>query len=246
MKRPVVISVIILAAAALGAAGYYWQNLRVAGPAVQRSPRDIAGLPEEGKGLGVEPAADPASFPLKLPPGFAFTIFARGLQGPRVLALDPAGNLLVSLTSQGRVVALPDKNGNGVADAVVTVLEGLNKPHGLAFGPEKNPRLYVAETGRVAAYDYDPLRLTATNQQKIADLPPGGRHFTRSLVFLRGVRDRRLLISVGSSCDACEEPDPQRAKILAVDVEGGGDPETFASGLRNSVFMAVHPLSQHV
>ena len=183
---------------------------------------------------------------MKLPPGFAISIFAREVKGARVLALDPNGNLLVSLTSQGRVVALPDKNDDGVADAVVTVLDGLNKPHGLAFGPEEQPRLYVAETGRVAAFDYDPERLTATSEQKIADLPPGGRHFTRSLRFLPGARDRRLLISVGSSCDACEEEDPRHAKILAVDVEDGGDPETFASGLRNSVFMAVHPRSKHV
>ena len=183
--------------------------------------------------------------PLKLPPGFAISIFAQNLPGARVLALDPNGNLLVSLTSQGRVVALPDKNGDGVADAVVTVLDGLNKPHGLAFGPGEKPRLYVAETGRVAAFDYDPERLTATSEQKIADLPPGGRHFTRSLRFLPGPRDRRLLISVGSSCDACEEEDWRYAKILAVDPDGG-ELETFASGLRNSVFMAVHPLSKHV
>ena len=58
---------------------------------------------------------------------------------PRVLCLDPDGNLLVSLTHQGKVVALPDKDGNGVADAVVTVLEGLNQPHGLAFGPGTEP-----------------------------------------------------------------------------------------------------------
>ena len=108
------------------------------------------------------------------------------MPGARVLALDPGGNLLVSLTSQGRVVALPDKNGDGVADTVVTVLDGLNQPHGLAFGPGEKTRLYVAETGRVAAFDYDPERLTATNEQKIADLPPGGRHFTRSLRFLPG------------------------------------------------------------
>ena len=167
------------------------------------------------------------------------------MPGARVLALDPDGTLLVSLTSRGKVVALPDKNGDGVADAVVTVLDGLNKPHGLAFGPEENPRLYVAETGRVSAYDYDPERLTAASEQKIADLPPGGRHFTRSLKFLPGPRDRRLLISVGSSCDACEEEDWRYAKILAVDPDGG-ELETFASGLRNSVFMAVHPQSQHV
>ena len=43
----------------------------------------------------------------------------------------------------GRVVALRDTRGDGVADTVVTVLDGLNQPHGLAFGPGKNPRLYV-------------------------------------------------------------------------------------------------------
>jgi glucose/arabinose dehydrogenase len=234
MKRPVVTIAIILAAAGLGAAAYYWQNLRPAHP------------PGKGKGLGVESALDPASFPLKLPPGFAFTIFARDLKGARVLALDPAGNLLVSLTSQGRVVALPDKNQDGVADAVVTVLDNLNRPHGLAFGPEKKPLLYVAETDQVAAYDYDPEYLTAAGKQKIAALPPGGRHFTRSLVFLPASRGHRLLISVGSSCDACEEEDPRRATILAVDADAGGDLSTFAAGLRNSGFMAVHPLSRHV
>ena len=122
---------------------------------------------------------------------------------------------------------------------------GLNKPHGLAFGPEEKPRLYVAETGRVSAFDYDPEHLTATSEQKIADLPPGGRHFTRSLLFLPPPRDRRLLISVGSSCDVCQEETRRCAKILAADADGG-ELATFASGLRNSVFMAVHPRSRHV
>lgn len=244
MKKPVVIIAIILAALGLGAAVYFWQNLPGARPAILPPPRDIVKLlekPERPEGKG----ALPSSLPLKLPPGFTVSIFAKNLPGARVLALDPDGTLLVSLTSQGKVVALPDKNGDGVADAVVTVLDGLNKPHGLAFGPEKKPRLYVAETVRVEAFDYDPERLTAYSEQKIADLPPGGRHFTRSLRFLPGPRDRRLLISVGSSCDACEEEDPRRAKILAVDPDGG-ELETFASGLRNSVFMAVHPRSKHV
>ena len=139
MKKPGVIMGIILSAAGLGSGAYYWQNLRLAGPAVQRQPHDIAGLPEEGKGPGGGKYADPAAFPLKLPPGFAISIFAKKLPGARVLVLDPDGNLLVSLTSQGRVVALPDPNGDGAAAAVVTVLDGLNKPHGLAFGPGKNP-----------------------------------------------------------------------------------------------------------
>jgi glucose/arabinose dehydrogenase len=244
MRKPVVIIAITLAAAGLGAVAYFWQNLRGVMPAILPPPRDIVKLLDEPKhpeGKG----ALPSSVPFKLPPGFAISLFAKNLPGARVLALDPNGNLMVSLTSQGRVVALPDANDDGVADVVVNVLEGLDKPHGLAFGPGKEPRLFVAETGRVAAYDYDPVRLTATNPQNIADLPLGGRHFTRSLLFLPGTRDRRLLISVGSSCDACEEKDWRYAKILAVDPDGG-ELETYASGLRNPVFMAVHPQSKHV
>ena len=48
MKKPVVIIAIILAAVGLGAAAYYWQNLRGAGPAVLPPPRDIA--PSLGEG----------------------------------------------------------------------------------------------------------------------------------------------------------------------------------------------------
>jgi hypothetical protein len=108
MRKPVVIIAIILAAAGLGAAAYYWQNLRVAGPAILPPPGDIAKDLQKTPPPAPEPPADPAVMPLKLPPGFVIGIFARGLPGARVLALDPAGNLLVSLTSQGRVVALPE------------------------------------------------------------------------------------------------------------------------------------------
>jgi glucose/arabinose dehydrogenase len=245
MKKPVVAISIVVAAVGMGAAAYYWQNLQGAGPAVLPPPQDIAKVLEEGKSAKSGEDVDPAAFPLKLPPGFAISIFARDLKGARVLALDPNGVLLVSLTSQGKVVALPDKNGDGMADNVVTVREGLNKPHGLIFGPGEEPRLYVAETHQVAAYDYDPEHFAATRPEKIADLPPGGRHYTRSLAWLPGSRGQRLLIAVGSSCDVCEEQDWRYAKVLAVDIDSG-ELTPFASGLRNSVFMAVHPLSRHV
>ena len=245
MKKPVIIIAIILAALGLGAAHFYWHNLRGAGPALLPPPREIARLPEAAKAPPSEPAVEPAAIPLKLPPGFAITIFSKNLRGARVLALDPNGNLLVSLTSQGKVVALPDKNGKGVADAAVTVLAGLNRPHGLAFGPEDPPRLYVAETDQVAAYDYDPEHFSATHKRKIAELPPGGRHFTRTLLFLPPPQEHRLLISVGSNCDVCVEKDWRYAKILVADASGA-NLETYASGLRNAVFMAVHPLTRHV
>jgi glucose/arabinose dehydrogenase len=196
---------------------------------------------------------EPSSLNLKLPPGFTLTVFADHVPGARVLAEDPEGTLLVSLTRQGKVVALPDKNTDGVADEVVTVLQGLNNPHGLAFmkntkntkNPEAKPWLYVAETDQVAIYDYDPDHLQATNKEKIIDLPPGGRHFTRTLLFLPPPQQQRLLISVGSNCNVCEEKDWRYAKILVADASGA-NLETYASGLRNSVFMARHPLTNHI
>lgn len=245
MKKPLGIISILLAAVVLIWAGIFaWHNLQGAGPAFRSPPRELK-VAETPTGGGVPPSVDPSSTDLHLPPGFHISIFASHLPGARVLAVDPKGTLLVSLTRQGKVVALPDKNGDGQADKEVTVLFGLNHPHGLAFGPEERPRLYVAETDQVAAYDYDPEQLKATNKHKIVDLPPGDRHFTRTLLFLPPPQEHRLLISVGSKCNVCEEKDWRYAKILALDIKNGGL-TTFASGLRNSVFMVLHPLSKHI
>jgi glucose/arabinose dehydrogenase len=254
MKKPVfIISSLVAAAVLIWAGNFYWHNLRGAGPAILGSPQDITKSLHKGHPPGSTTLVNPASIPLKLPKGFTLSVFAAHVPGARVLALDPAGTLLVSLTRQGRVVALPDKNDDGKADDVITVLSGLNHPHGLAFTndtkntkkPEEKPQFYVAETDQVAVYDYDPEPLTATNKQKIIDLPPGGRHFTRTLLFLPPPQAQRLLISVGSDCDVCVEKDWRYAKILVADADGA-NLQTYASGLRNSVFMAVHPLSKHI
>ncbi len=248
MKKTVILISILVAAAALSwAAWFFHKNFSGSGPAFKPPSQDIARL------LETKPPPSPAApqphldltSPLKLPPGFTISIFAKNLGNPRVLCLDPEGNLLVSLTHQGKVVALPDRQGRGAASEVVTVLQGLNRPHGLAFGPGTEPKLYVAETTEVATYDYDPEKLTAANKQKIIDLPPGSFHYTRTLLFRSPPPRARLLISVGSDCDVCVETDQRYASILVADADGG-NLQTFASGLRNSVFMAAHPLTGHI
>jgi len=130
MKKPIIIIFALAALATLIWAGnYYWRSLRGAGPAVPSPTQDLARPPETSQEPVVPPdSPSPVPFPLKLPPGFSISIVARNLGGPRALALDPGGNLLVSLTRQGKVVALPDKDGDGVADRVVTVLKGLKIP----------------------------------------------------------------------------------------------------------------------
>jgi glucose/arabinose dehydrogenase len=246
-KTIIIVSALIGILALVWAGNFYWRHLSGAGPAFQSPPQDVSQLLQHppAPAAGEVQARPPSDLPLQLPPGFAISVFARNVPGARVLCLDPGGTLLVSLTREGRVVALPDKNGDGAADAVVPVLSGLQNPHGLAFGGPAPPRLYVAETREVAVYDYDPKTLQAANRKQLIDLPPGGRHFTRTLLFLAPPEAHRLLISVGSDCDTCVEQDRRHAAIQAVDASGANR-ETFASGLRNAVFMARHPVTGHV
>ena len=173
---------------------------------------------------------------LKVPPGFAIDVFADKVGSVRFMAVDPAGTLLVSEPSAGRVLALPDKNGRGKADSVQTVVTGLDQPHGLAF---HEGALYVAETSRVQRFAYDPATMKATQPTQLARLPAGGGHWTRTVVF---GPDGLMYVSVGSSCNVCRESDKRRAAVLRFNADGSGE-QLFASGLRNAVGLAFHPTS---
>jgi glucose/arabinose dehydrogenase len=172
------------------------------------------------------PAQEPHLTQLKLPAGFHIALFAR-VPNARMMAFSPGGVLLVSDTQGGRVVALPDANHKGQADRVVTLLSGLNRPHGLGFYQGK---LYVAENDKVNAYDWNEQQLKATNPRLNTSLSSDGEHVTRSLQFANG----KLYVSVGSSCNVCVEKDPERAAVLEMNPDGSGK-HVFASGLRNAV-----------
>jgi glucose/arabinose dehydrogenase len=171
---------------------------------------------------------------LTVPPGFAIDVFADKVGSVRFMAIDPAGTLLVSEPSAGRVLALPDKNGDGKADSVQTVVTGLDQPHGLAF---HDGALYIAETSRVQRFAYDPATMKATQPAQLARLPSGGGHWTRTVVF---GPDGRMYVSVGSSCNVCRESDKRRAAILRFNADGSGE-QLFSTGLRNAVGLAIHP-----
>jgi glucose/arabinose dehydrogenase len=163
--------------------------------------------------------------------GFGVSVYAEDLNGARFMVLGPDGVPYLSLTGQGRVVKLPDRDGDGRADSIVTVARGLSSPHGLAF---RGDTLYVAETNRVVRF----VPGVAAPQVVVPDLPHGGGHFTRTIVF--GPRDGKLYVSVGSSCNLCDERDSRRAAVLRYNPDGSGG-ETFAHGLRNSVGLTFDP-----
>lgn len=199
-------------------------------PAVAPPPEDITQLIEQ-------PAGEPIEFPLKLAEGFKMGIFAKGLNSPRVLAFDPQGTLLTSIPAQGRVVALPDKDGDGKADRVVNVLSGLARPHGLDFYGGK---LFVAEETRVLRFDWDPQNFRATGRKILFEIPTGGRHFTREFAFDPSTSSGRMFLTIGSTCDVCYEEQPWLAAVITSSAEGD-NPRVWARGLRNSVFITVNP-----
>lgn len=160
--------------------------------------------------------------------------FAQKLSNARDLEISPKGTIILSIPDSGKVVALPDKDKNGQADRVKDVLTGLDRPHGLAFYQGK---LFVAEETRVVRYMWDEQNLTATQEQKILDLPKGGNHFTRTLVFNK---KGQLFVTLGSTCNVCTEKHPWLAAVIVSDQEGY-NPRLFAKGLRNSVFLATNP-----
>jgi glucose/arabinose dehydrogenase len=172
---------------------------------------------------------------LTLSPDFEANVFAATLGAPRLLVLDPSGTLLVTIPSRGQVVALPDRDGDGTADAAVVVASGLDRPHGVAF---RAGQLYVGETGRVVRLRYDPATLQARDPVIVVpDLPHGGHHWTRTIAF---GPDGGLYVAVGSSCDVCREQDRRRATIVRYNPDGTGE-QLFAKGLRSVVGLAFDP-----
>jgi glucose/arabinose dehydrogenase len=175
---------------------------------------------------------------LKAPEGFHISVFANEIDSARMLVFSPGGVLIVSESGEGKVVALPDPQHSGKAARTVTVLEGLNEPHGLAFYQGK---LYVAENNRLRRYDWDESNLRASNPKTLTDLPGAGGHSTRTVVFNGG----KMYVSAGSSCNVCVEKDPHRAAVMEFNPDGTGQ-KIFAKGLRNAVGLAVNPKTDTV
>lgn len=236
--------------AIIGAGFYVYQNYYPAiRPVIKPPPEDIVKLIEESNKSAAEvpklengtedkiltkpkALANTTGMPLKLPPGFSISIFAKNLPGARVMAFDQFGNMWVSQTSQGIISLLEVKDGKVTNQN--DIFRDLRKPHGIAFDPQNPLMFYFAEEDKIS-------RVTVYSDgepEKIADLPYGDGHFTRTLGF---GPDSKLYVSIGSSCNICNETDSRRAKIFSMDKDDG-DFKEFARGLRNAVFFTWNPL----
>ena len=156
---------------------------------------------------------------------------------------------------RGRILRLP-QSGRGKPQVV---LSGLDEPNGLAPGPGGS--LYVGVLGKVIRFDPNAADPAGSMRDVVIGLPDTGRH---PLAALAVAADGALFINVGSATDHCEKADgtppdaaqpcPEtvaatpRSTILRV-VPGdtavdAGAVKPYASGLRNSMALAVLPGGQ--
>ena len=108
----------------------------------------------------VENRVDARSLPLdtiKLPPGFAITVYADNVPNARGMALGENGTLFVGSKEKGDVYAVIDKDGDQRADEVFTIASGLNMPVGVAY---RNGSLFVSAVDRILRFDKVEQRLT--------------------------------------------------------------------------------------
>ena len=91
----------------------------------------------------------PPNFQPRVPPGFRVSVFARGFQQPRWLAIAPNGDVFVADSAVGEVVVLQDRPGNVKAATRNVFADHLNLPFGIAFHENF---VYVANTNEVVRF----------------------------------------------------------------------------------------------
>jgi glucose/arabinose dehydrogenase len=186
-------------------------------------------------GTGVDtPSEEILNQTISTAPGFGVSIYAGNIEGARMLQFTEAGHLLVSRPRQGEVILLgKDNDQDGAPDGQRVVIDGLNKPHGIAI---YNGWLYIGEANQIGRVRINEPDFTTYGAYEVVidDLTGDGNHPYKNIIF---GEDDRLYLAQGSTCNVCLEDDKRRATIMSFDPDGRRG-KVFATGLRNSVGMA--------
>lgn len=212
--------------------------------------------------------SDGNSFSLNLPENFSIYPAAEGMPRVRFFAKAPDGRLFVTGmhalydNKKGKVYILENFDKESKKFKKVTVWKDkLRNPNSVQFYEDENGKdwLYLALTDSLVRYPYSDGELKPSGKgEKIADFPGyglnykyGGWHLTRTI----GFHKNKLYVSVGSSCNLCEEAEnePSRAAIMEMNPDGS-DAKIYAKGIRNAVdigwvegkFYATNMASDHL
>ena len=192
--------------------------------------------------------ANGKTFDLNLPDGFAISVAAQGLKRVRFMAKSPDNRIFVtdmynlSDNKRGVVYILDDFDPAAkLFQKVTPYLRGLRNPNSIAFYTDQQgvDWFYLALTDRLVRFKYAAGELKPSVEPEVLATFPdyglsykyGGWHLTRTVV-VGG--NGKIYVSVGSSCNACEEKEEVRASILEMEPDGKNQ-KHFARGLRNAV-----------
>lgn len=180
---------------------------------------------------------------------FRLAVAAEGLGKARFMAMSSDGRIFVpdmvnmNLSHEGKIYILGNFNEEtGKFQTKHTYLSGLRGPNSIAFYTDEGGQewIYIALTANLIRYPYnagdtepstDPEIITTFPNKQVPGESSVVWHITRTIKFY----DNRLYVSVGSGCNACEQPeDEMRAMIYSINPDGG-DKRMYADGLRNAV-----------
>lgn len=180
------------------------------------------------------------------PAGFQVELYASKLEGPRKILTAPNGDFFVAQSGAGEIRIFRGRDKDGRPEQTSTFARGLRRPFGIAFYPAgSNPQwVYVGNTNSVVRFPYKTgdLKSSGSAETVVAELPAGGGHWTRDLVF--SADGKSLFVAVGSASNVgdpgLQPREMHRANILEYSPEGKFV-GVYASGIRNPVGLGVHP-----
>lgn len=179
----------------------------------------------------------PGDQPLRVPQGFAVTLFRDKVDHARNLIGLPNGDILVAQQRPGTLTLLRDADGDGKAELAQVWAGEFDRPYGLAF---HDGAVYVGDLAGVWRLPWTAGAAKAGERKRITPEGAFGRrggHNTRTVVI--SPDGKRIYVGIGSDGNIAEEPEP-RATIQEFAIDGSGQ-RTFAAGLRNAVGIAFKP-----
>ncbi|MFN3232177.1 MAG: PQQ-dependent sugar dehydrogenase [Alphaproteobacteria bacterium] len=174
---------------------------------------------------------------IKLPDGFSISVWAE-VPGARSMAIGD--DFVIVGTMGDKLYAVPLDPGSMAAGEVKMLADGLNSANGVTL---VDGMLYLAEQHQVTRWGDTPFDINAPVPTPVKigpDLLDNPWHGWR---YMDVGPDGRLYIAIGTPCNVCMPSEKDMAGSIFSMETDGSDVQVVASGIRNSVGLAFHPVN---